>query len=113
MLWRSNTCHCLAANGLMVRMGGSKPSSGTVAAPFATAADSVDAALRPEVYAVWQDEFLVTHDYAISGISNGPFHKEYATNATDETVFWEQDITTVGRVMLQTNGFESRAILSR
>ena len=111
MLWRSNTCHCLAANGLLVRMGGSKPSSGTVAAPFATAADAVDAALRPEVYAVWQDEFLVTHDYAISGISNGPFHKEYATNATDETVWWEQDITTVGRVMLNTNGFESRAIL--
>ncbi len=103
MLWRASTCQNLAANGLLLRMGGSRPSAGTLAAPFEPAG--------ADLYLVWQDPFLSTHDYAISGISNGPFHKEYATNATDETVWWEQDITTVGRVMLQTNGFESRAIL--
>ena len=103
LLWRGITCGCIASNGILVRMGGSRPSSGTIAAPFDTAS--------ADLYLVWQDPFLSTHDYAISGISNGPFHKEYATNATDETVWWEQDITTVGRVMLQTNGFESRAIL--
>lgn len=64
----------------------------------------------PVVHGVWCDAFLSLRDYAISGISNGSFHK--FPDATDETVYWEQDLTTVGRVMLQTNGFESRAILS-
>ena len=75
-----------------------------------SAAPGTPADALPAVRAVWCDAFLSLRDYAISGISNGSFHK--FPDATDETVYWEQDLTTVGRVMLQTNGFESRAILS-
>ena len=67
MLWRASTCQCLASNGLLLRMGGSRPSSGALAAAF----EPSGADLR----FVWQDPFLATRDYAISGISNGPFHQ--------------------------------------
>ncbi|MBR6020937.1 MAG: hypothetical protein IK066_00800, partial [Kiritimatiellae bacterium] len=101
-------------NGFLVAFApGDSAATANARADLFPSSPATPADALPAVRAIWCDPFLDLRDYAISGISNGPFHKPYATNATDETVYWEQDLTTVGRVMLnETNGFESRAILS-
>lgn len=105
----SNTWAALKEYGGIIRMDDenwpvSTDNPNMPRAPFVTPRDTSNLDERPDVYAVLLDPFEDTHLFAVSYIDS---------RAVDQdTVFWEQGSSTVGKVLLNYDLSECRAIIS-
>jgi hypothetical protein len=110
LLANTNARAALKENGALIRMADSpfpSPSDdpNMPRTPFVTPFDASNVAEQPDLYAVVVDPFVDSHLFALSYIDS--------RSGDEDTVFWEQSLSTVARVVLNgTDGSECRAILS-
>ena len=102
LLSDATVCAAFRANGALVRLGETeRPEEGSMMFQLPTPLYADDA-LRPEVFWVELDPYEDARDFALS----------YIDSRDATTVYWEQDKSFVGKVILNgKDGSECRAVL--
>ena len=104
LLTATNTRAALLANGALIRLDTNNwPEAENFLRVSLVNTNSPNTAQHPEVFAVLIDAYTNARDFAVS----------YIDSRDSETVFWEQELSTVGKILLNgQDGSECRAILS-
>ncbi len=104
LLADTNTFAALLANGALIRLDADNwPADGNFLRVTLVNPNSTNVAQHPAVSAVLIDAYTNARDFAVS----------YIDSRDSETVYWEQELSTVGKILLNgQDGSECRAILS-
>ena len=108
LLANADARSALLANGAVIGLDTNAwPAAGTFMRVLLVNPNHTNAAQHPDLFAVSIDPYADARDFALSYIDSAP-----QADGSPEHVFWEQGESPVGKILLNADGSECRAILS-